>query len=239
MAAIQQSRDGHWVCAAHTLPPGLACPASTAHGPQHDDSVTSKTFDLMTSITDGKEANGCPLVATMFVLSQGTGERGTGVQGCGWGACITVCPSRAHRNAWLACVPERLVGAARAALRDNMCCPTSCCSGDPVARPVCSASSWTLPACLPALVQTATWSASSTRGATRLLTTQCITSRCDKGWRMRHARLLPEQLPPMPSLGALFSQHQGSIQLSAARGPPICVALSKRAAQRHELQRDP
>ncbi|KAL4422676.1 hypothetical protein ABPG75_008873 [Micractinium tetrahymenae] len=38
----------------------------------HDDAVTSKTFDLMTSITDGKEANGCPLVATMFVLSHGT-----------------------------------------------------------------------------------------------------------------------------------------------------------------------
>lgn len=38
----------------------------------HDDAVTSQTFDLMTSITDGKQANGCPLVATMFVLSQGT-----------------------------------------------------------------------------------------------------------------------------------------------------------------------
>lgn len=46
-----------------------------ACGVQHDDAVTSQTFDLMTSITDGKQANGCPLVATMFVLSQGTGKR--------------------------------------------------------------------------------------------------------------------------------------------------------------------
>lgn len=46
---------------------------------QHDDAITSRTYDAMRSVTDGVEASGCPATATMFVTSDGTG-------GCGWAA---------------------------------------------------------------------------------------------------------------------------------------------------------
>lgn len=81
------------------LPP-LCCHARVSVGPpclhsftlphpshllpmQHDDAITSRTYDSMRSVTDGVEASGCPATATMFVTSTGTGAC---VQlGRGWG----------------------------------------------------------------------------------------------------------------------------------------------------------
>ncbi|PRW57176.1 Lipoyl mitochondrial [Chlorella sorokiniana] len=44
---------------------------------QHDDAIKDGTASAMSSLTSGKSANGCPVVATMFVLVDGTN----------WGDC--------------------------------------------------------------------------------------------------------------------------------------------------------
>ncbi len=40
---------------------------------QHDDAVNSVSYDAVRSVADGREVNGCPITATMFVKVQGTG----------------------------------------------------------------------------------------------------------------------------------------------------------------------
>lgn len=41
----------------------------------HDDAITSKTYDSMMAVMEGVAANGCPMSATFFTTSSGTGGR--------------------------------------------------------------------------------------------------------------------------------------------------------------------
>ncbi|KAL4424580.1 hypothetical protein ABPG77_009164 [Micractinium sp. CCAP 211/92] len=57
-----------------TSPPGGLTPDQV---PQfvlftHDDAVNSVSYDAVRSVADGREVNGCPITATMFVKVQGT-----------------------------------------------------------------------------------------------------------------------------------------------------------------------
>jgi peptidoglycan/xylan/chitin deacetylase (PgdA/CDA1 family) len=72
---VAAARKGCWVApltgGSHLAdlyhPAALPIP----HG-QHDDAITSRTYDAMRSVTDDVDANGCPATATMFVTSTGT-----------------------------------------------------------------------------------------------------------------------------------------------------------------------
>ena len=87
------------------LPPALTIAYHSPMPLQHDDAITSRTYDAMRSVTDGVEASGCPATATMFVTSTGTGALwlgggcAAGGQRVGSGAAASACRGSVGRRA--------------------------------------------------------------------------------------------------------------------------------------------